>query len=105
MLKSRKRIGDSASACKKAPWPCRVCKSIEYAALMYMICDRCIIKAAKQLQDALNMCHPEVGDIKIDLEHYPIEDHLDFYEIEWKDYDCKHECGGEKGVYVRKVTA
>lgn len=87
----------------KASYPCRVCGGRDYSALAYMVCDTCIMKAAKMIEEIHNICHPECGPIKIDLDHYPVDEHAEFYGIEWHAYDCT--CGGkpeEEGVWVRK---
>ena len=49
------------------------------------LCDLCIMKVALQLQMMIRELNQDVGlgDLKLDLEHYPIEDHPEFYGIEW----------------------
>lgn len=83
---------------------CRRCKktSKEYRAYVFGLCDECVVEGYRQLQEAINLTQPECGGIKIDPDHYPIEDHPEFYGIRWQTLcECEGCDGKDSGVWEK----
>ena len=66
---------------------CAVCGGSDPANIAALIpmggkhaCDRCVMKAAEKVQGAIRMLD-ELPDLRIDLEHYPVENHLEYYGL------------------------